>query len=1047
MKLLSKLYADHKGKVSDKWSLYLDIYDELLMTYRHREISMLEIGIQNGGSLEIWGKFFPKIQSIIGCDIDPRCGLLSYENENIHVIVGDANSKESMDKILKISSNFEIIIDDGSHTSGDIVKSFVLYFPLIKEGGIFIAEDLHCSYWMQYEGGIYHPYSSIAFFKKLADIVNYQHWGNEKSRSDLLKGFFSRYSCSLDEEMLSQIYSIEFFNSICVVKKSSSEKNSLGARVVVGSQDSVSSKDALAQGHKYKIDPGLLQLSNSWSSRDLGPDEVIEGVEKLLREFQDNAVILNQKLANAVILNQKLAEREAVIAAIYNSISWRITSPLRRISYYASKINSRILFIRQRILSVSGLGIFDSLLKKYKAIKISIKYRIASEKKIFLRITSPIYLIRKVIFVLKNDGVRGLKNKISKITTTGFNERAYLLGRPDVKKAVARGDFVSGLEHFLIFGAAEGAVANLDYYSGWVSRYEINGDEFEGLINRKLQNFHLLPLISVVMPTYNTNVEWLIEAIESVRQQSYPHWELCIADDASTNKNTLSVLRDYIKKDHRIKVVFRDENGHISNSSNSALELANGEWVALLDHDDLLNHHALFWTVDAINENPQAQLIYSDEDKIDGSGTRFEPYFKPDWNLDLLYSQNYFSHLGVYRKQLIDEVGGFRIGFEGSQDYDLLLRCIERIRTQNIHHIPRILYHWRAHTLSTALSSDSKPYASIAGARALNEHFNRMKIKGSVEALHSGYRAHYDLPKILPLVSLVIPTKNAHALVRRCIESIIAKTSYPNYEIILVDNNSDEPKSLKYFDKLASDCVVNLLKYPHTFNYSAINNFAVTKASGEIIGLINNDIEVISPEWLSEMVSLVTQAGVGAVGAKLLYPDGRVQHGGVILGLGGIAGHAHHLISRDEYGYFGRARLISSYSAVTAACLLVKKTHYLQVGGLNDKDLTVAFNDVDFCLKLQEEGYRNIWTPYAELFHYESATRGRDDESVEKIERFNNEIKFMEKNYSRIIARDPAYSQNLSLKIGRDFKLGWPGFNEGGNIYNCIGCAENNMKK
>jgi GT2 family glycosyltransferase len=1023
MKSLADLYREHDGKVSDKWELYIDAYEGILAPYRSQSVSLLEIGIQNGGSLEIWEKYFPNFQKIIGCDIDPKCALLTYENSNVKVIVGDANGGESRKKILEISSSFDIVIDDGSHLSSDIIKSFLLYFPALKEGGIFIAEDLHCSYWLNYEGGIYHPYSSISFFKRLADILNFEHWGNGKARVDLLKGFFSEYGVSVDEDCLSHIHSVEFINSICIIKKASKQKNMLGIRRVVGAEDTVVALDCLqGKGEMYGLDVLHIQLNNM---REIAPDEIIMHMEKLLKQSLEDTVELNEELVqrdnaisglnkeivqreNAISgLNKEIVQRDNAIKEIFSSKSWRITSPLRRVSYYYSKMKSKFILLS----------------KKYKSQKLNIGYRALSIKKELSKLKSPMHLVSKVIFFLKNNGFQGLKNKIMNIG--GFDESQYLLGRPDVAEAVARGEFISGLEHFLIFGAAEGAVVSKDSYSKWLSCHELEDKDIEHVINKKLQNFHLFPLISVVMPTFNTKVEWLIEAIESVRKQSYPHWELCIADDASTDKKMLAVLHNYVERDNRIKVIFRDQNGHISNSSNSALELAKGEWVALLDHDDVLNRHALFWTVDAINENPHAHLIYSDEDKIDGLGARFDPYFKPDWNRDLLYSQNYFSHLGVYRKQLIDEVGGFRIGFEGSQDYDLLLRCIEKIDARKIHHIPRVLYHWRAHDMSTALSADTKPYAIIAGERALNEHFNRMGIKGYAEAVPSGYRAHYDLPKQLPLVSLIIPTKNAHALVRNCIESIVAKTSYLNYEIILVDNNSDESQSLQYFDQLAGEGVVNLLKYPHAFNYSAINNFAVTHAKGEIIGLINNDIEVISPEWLSEMVSLVGQEGVGAVGAKLLYPDGRLQHGGVILGLGGIAGHSHHLVPKDDCGYFGRAGLISSYSAVTAACLLVKKSNYQQVGGLNEQDLTVAFNDVDFCLRLIEAGYRNIYTPYALLYHHESATRGAED-SLAKVARFNSEIKYMAARWGDMLSVDPGYSPNLSLDHHGAFRYAWP---------------------
>ena len=532
------------------------------------------------------------------------------------------------------------------------------------------------------------------------------------------------------------------------------------------------------------------------------------------------------------------------------------------------------------------------------------------------------------------------------------------------------------------------------------------------------------PLISIILPTFNSNLDFLAAAIDSVTHQIYPKWELCIADDASIDPLVTEFLNHYQLQDKRIKVTFRKENGHISAASNTALQLATGEWIALLDHDDLLEPTALFWVVHAININQEIQIIYSDEDKIDKKGKRFDPYFKPDWNKDLFYSQNYLCHLSIFRKQLLVEIGGFRIGYEGAQDYDLSLRCIEKIKPHEIYHIPRVLYHWRRHEQSTSHSMSAKNYAVDAGQRALNEHFKSAGIKGYVKPVPGGYRAYYDLPDPLPLVSLVIPTRNSYQLVRQCIESIVSKTTYTNYEIILVDNHSDELESLDYFSMLAHDGIVRLIQYPHEFNYSAINNFAVERARGEIIGLINNDIEVIAPDWLSEMVSLVSQEGVGAVGAKLLYPNHSIQHAGIVLGISGVAGHSHKYFAKDDIGYFHRLKLISSYSAVTAACLLVKKNNYIELGGFNENNLSIALNDVDFCLRLKNIGYRNVFTPYALLLHHESATRGEDGLSHNKI-RFDSERAYIKKQWLMECLNDPAYSPNLTINH-EDFSLGFP---------------------
>jgi glycosyltransferase involved in cell wall biosynthesis len=551
-------------------------------------------------------------------------------------------------------------------------------------------------------------------------------------------------------------------------------------------------------------------------------------------------------------------------------------------------------------------------------------------------------------------------------------------------------------------------------YQGWIERYDTLTPESRAKMRNLIKKNSSKPLISIIMPTFNTKSEWLIEAIESVRNQIYPNWELCIADDASTDPDVRPLLERYTKEDPRIKVIFREKNGHISESSNTALKLATGDWIALFDHDDLLSETALFWVVEAIKQNPKAQLIYSDEDKIDERGVRQAPYFKCDWNVDLFYSHNLITHLGVYRAKLVKKIGGFRVGLEGSQDHDLALRYIEHIKPNQIHHIPRILYHWRIHSLSTAKSGDNKSYAKLAGVKALNDHFKRQNINAKAEPVDLGFRVRYQLPPKPPLVSLIIPTRNGLSLLKTCVNSIIEKTTYPHYEIIIVDNGSDDPATLQFLDDLKNSGKATVIRDDSPFNYSALNNKAVKLAKGEIVGLLNNDLEVISPGWLSEMASHALRPEIGAVGAKLWYPNNTLQHGGVIIGLGGVAGHAHKHLARGNPGYMGRAVLIQNLSAVTAACLVVRKSVYEEVHGLEEKKLTVAFNDVDFCLRLREKGYRNLFTPYAEFYHYESATRGYED-NPEKIRRFQKEIQYMNERWGDQLLNDPAYSPNLTL--------------------------------
>lgn len=565
-------------------------------------------------------------------------------------------------------------------------------------------------------------------------------------------------------------------------------------------------------------------------------------------------------------------------------------------------------------------------------------------------------------------------------------------------------------ESFLVDSSAED-------YDEWIERVERPSLPNHEEVAKIISEFIRTPLISVIVPVYNTDEKFLRECIDSVLQQSYFKWELCLADDASSKEHVREVLREYERVDPRIKVAYREKNGHISEASNSALAIASGDYIALLDHDDVLADHALLFVAKAINEIDAVDVIYSDEDKINSLGVRFDPHFKGDWNPDLFYSQNYVSHLGVYRRSLIEKIGGFRMGVEGSQDYDLLLRCLPHIARHQIAHIPRVLYHWRVLPGSTALAAGEKSYTEVAGIKALRDYFQEIGevgIEVDPGIIPNSYHVKWPIPEPQPLVSLLIPTRDYREVTEVAVRSILEKTEYKNFEIIIIDNESIEPNTLEFFEEIQrSSDKVKVVRYAYPFNYSAINNFGVKHATGQIIGLVNNDVEVISPDWLTEMVRHVMRKEIGCVGAKLFYSNGSIQHGGVILGIGGVAGHSHKYFPGDHAGYFGRLSLVQNLSAVTAACLLVRREIYDEIGGLNEKDLTVAFNDVDFCLRVRESGYRNIWSPYVTLFHHESISRGKEDRP-EKVQRFNSEVQYMKRRWGDALSVDPYYSKNLS---------------------------------
>ncbi len=590
--------------------------------------------------------------------------------------------------------------------------------------------------------------------------------------------------------------------------------------------------------------------------------------------------------------------------------------------------------------------------------------------------------------------------------------------------AAVRAGGVRGFGDWLYrFHEAHHVGISLDYQA-WIQRFDTLNEGDLRQMRDRARSFAHKPVISVLVPVYNTPEEWLRRCIDSVLAQVYGHWQLCIANDASTAPHVARALAEYAARDPRITVVSRPVNGHISEASNSALQAATGTYIALLDHDDELAPHALYLMAKAINEQPALKLIYSDEDKLDDQGVRFDPYFKPDWNPELFLSHNMVCHLTVYEAGLIRSLGGFRRGFEGSQDYDLALRCVARLDAGEIGHVPHVLYHWRAIAGSTALSGGEKSYAQEAGKRALEEH---MRATGHPDAqvtpVTGGYRVKRSLGSAEPKVSLIIPTRDRVDLLERCVESILDVTSYRNLELLIVDNQSSEPETLAYFDKSAARGNIRVLPYDAHFNYSRINNFAARQATGEVLGLINNDIEVIHADWLEEMVTHAMLPQNGAVGAMLYYPDDHIQHAGVIIGLGGVAGHAYVSMPRGFPGQHHRAQLTQNLTAVTAACLLVRRSVFEEVGGL-DESLEVAFNDIDFCLRLAQRGYRNVWTPWAELYHYESATRGYED-SPQKKERFDGEVAKMQARWGRSLLWDPAYNPNLGVN-GHNFPLAIP---------------------
>ena len=553
-------------------------------------------------------------------------------------------------------------------------------------------------------------------------------------------------------------------------------------------------------------------------------------------------------------------------------------------------------------------------------------------------------------------------------------------------------------------------------YQEW---YEKNKPSEEELARQRKKKWKDPVVISVLVPAYRTPEVFLKQMMESVLLQTYPYLELCIADGSGTDDSVENVVKEYQKKDPRVRYRRLEKNEGIAGNTNAAIEMASGEYLALFDHDDLLSPNALFEVASAI-EKEKADVIYTDEDKVTSDlKEHFQPHFKPDFNPDLLCANNYICHLFVVKRSLALKLGGQDPAYDGAQDYDFIFRCTEN--AEKIVHVAKILYHWRVHQASTADNPSSKLYAFDAGKRAIEAHLARIGVKAEVSHTKDlgFYRVKYQVQGN-PMVSIVIPNKDEKETLKKCLESIWKKTSYSNYEIILVENNSTTQEIRDYYKELDGKKRVRVVYWDKEFNYSAINNFGISYAKGEYILCLNNDITVISPDWLEELLANCQRPEVGIVGARLYYPDNTIQHAGIVLGMGGCAGSLFVGLARSRGGYLHKAALQQDLSAVTAACFMVKKEVFEKVGGFEEK-LAVAFNDVDFCLKVRHAGYLVVYDPYAELYHHESKTRGYENTEAKK-RRFQEEIEYMRCHWMPDILRDPYYNENLSLKAS-DYSL------------------------
>jgi len=554
-------------------------------------------------------------------------------------------------------------------------------------------------------------------------------------------------------------------------------------------------------------------------------------------------------------------------------------------------------------------------------------------------------------------------------------------------------------------------------YQNWIRNNEPSKTQLE---QQRKQPPPRKPLISIVVPCYQTPLARLQELIDSVQSQTYSHWQLCLV----LPRPITGEIEDYLtltsQTDSRIKLIFLDSNLGIAGNTNKAIENAGGEFIAFLDHDDTLAPFALYEVAQAVNQSPKVELIYSDEDKLSDNGrSRHSPHFKPNWSPDLLRSYNYITHLLVVKRSLLETIGPLQSKYDGCQDYDLTLRASEK--AQEIVHIPKILYHWRQHEHSTSVNPSAKPEVASLVVKVVQDHIERIGRQGTVQEgpFYGAVKVQYEL-LASPLISIIIPNHDHPEDLGRCLSSILDKSTYRNYEIIVMENHSQRPETFELYSEYKKRGI-KVVPWEKPFNYSEVNNDAAAKAKGEILLFLNNDIEVISPDWLEQMLMHLQYPEVGVVGAKLHYNDGSIQHAGVILGIGGIAGHSHKHFPQNDPGYYGRLQVVQNLSAATGACLMTKRTAFEGVRGF-DTELPIAFNDIDFCLKIRQRGYLIVWTPEARLYHHESKTRGYED-TFEKQKRFLAEIEHFNKKWSDTIRNgDPYYSPNLTLS-SEDFSI------------------------
>lgn len=992
-KSLYQMYFEHHGKVSDKWSLYLREYDRIFGPYRGNKISMLEIGIQNGGSLEIWSKFFPHAEKFIGCDIDPECARLRYEDPRIVVVTADANRDETEQTIIAHASVFDIIIDDGSHRSSDIVKSFVRYFPYLKQGGVFVAEDLHCSYWSEFEGGLVDPTSSIKFFKLLADIVNYEHWGIANSRADLLAMFAQQYQVHFDEAMLSQIHSVEFINSICVIRKAAAQTNVLGERIIIGEEELVASN---VKTYHQSYGTALNQTHNVWSylpepaTAAAGIRPALEERSELQRSAHLDAVGYLQQMVVLQVSAQQAKEHMEGARQVQHALEQKIAEDTLEISRLRAELAARDAHVNElRADMAATLELKQAFAKAEE--------QLADAQTHIGNLEYQRNFLNAEVFRLTQEAssfgarlgrrITGLRGKLApiqsrrgKMVTFGvrFATKVAVAGPKEATRVAGlrlRSMFSSKkaqYEHSAHGARAEDSTlprARTDHpqLEAWIAEHE---PDQAALQAQALESaaFAYRPLISVVIPIYKVPRDVLSETLGCLREQTYANWEACIVWADSPDLDGWRWLQETTADDPRFKIAYLQENAGISGNSNAALELAAGEYVALLDHDDTLTPWAFYEVAKLLQTAPETDFIYSDKDSVTADGyVRMNALFKPEWSPEMMHSVNYLTHLNVMRTHLIRDIGGWHKETDGAQDWDIFFRVIEKAK--HVARIPSILYHWRILPTSTATGLAAKPYAAMGQLRVQQNYFRRKGLPATAMPTRDGL-FHIHWPNKSVTNDVVIYQSGTP-------EQLLTSLN------VLRCNHLAQVRNIHVVCRTAS--YQQVLKACQGWNarfvFSAVDAPDWRQALGvlrevppeQVIVLLDGRASDYSATMFTELTAWVEEHDeIAWSSAIALNPDNTVYEAGRVVSADHRSAPMFHGNPLYSFGWFGGPLWYRNSRAASPYAMAMKAgAMHVALDSLADVALSgTGFEQ--FCMALTLTGQRGLINPFAKVFFSQS---------------------------------------------------------------------------